>query len=377
MRCILQSLLICIVTVLFIVAGSYYLARSESAAVETVSEVEMIPVTTAVPVIKSDEYEENETVPEIFATEPPPSAEIHSIPKLYQSDYPYQHFGNGTIATSGCSITCLAMVGSYLTDHAYYPDQMAYHFGDFGKNNIERLEYGCQQMKLPYKKTDNVVDALNALKEGKVVIAMMGEASIFTDEQHFIVLAGMTNDDKIIVHDPLETQHATDVYIKNAFESGFGAHDIMRGFSGAWIFDKNDFPADFEPYDASIPEEQAGRYKGLELTGEEYYLLACFLWAEARTQPLDVQRAIVEVIFNRVISTDFPNTVHDVLYKGEYYGVLEKTKYAEVQNEQYIAIDMTLNGPNILPVDVLYFSIWDTRGEHWGTLGPYTFIYSR
>ena len=66
------------------------------------------------------------------STEPAPTAETTAaagpeqegylqVPRYFQTDYPYIKFGNGTIATSGCSITCLAMVATYLTDHEYTP----------------------------------------------------------------------------------------------------------------------------------------------------------------------------------------------------------------------------------------------------------------
>ena len=82
--------------------------------------------------------ESEPTVPETLPaetaaqTEPPETqpenVSVDTVPRYYQTDYPYIKFGNGTIATSGCSGTCLAMVATYMTDTVYTPDQMAYHF---------------------------------------------------------------------------------------------------------------------------------------------------------------------------------------------------------------------------------------------------------
>ena len=71
-----------------------------------------------------------ETIPEEIASEE--KTEYSFVPSYFQTDYPYIKFGNGTIATSGCSITCLAMIATYLTDQEYTPVQMAYHFGRYG-----------------------------------------------------------------------------------------------------------------------------------------------------------------------------------------------------------------------------------------------------
>lgn len=45
----------------------------------------------------------------------PQKQTIDTVPRYLQTDYPYTKYGNGTIGTSGCSITCLAMVASPIT----------------------------------------------------------------------------------------------------------------------------------------------------------------------------------------------------------------------------------------------------------------------
>jgi len=374
MRSLIQICIIVCLSFALIIAGSYLLAKTGDP--QTPEPGEMMNGITLAPtqntVVEPASAETAATVPAQDAAQ-----SISVIPKYYQTDYPHYAFGNGTIATSGCSITCLAMVGTYLTDHAYYPDQMAYHFGDFGKNNIERLDYGCRQMQLPYTRSENAVEVLDALEEGKVAIVMMDDESVFTSEQHFILLAGMTEDGKVIVHDPLEPLHSHETYMRNSFQDGFEPHNVMRGFSGAWIFDKNSMPAEPFVFDADIPDADDSRYGSFEISGEDHYLLACFLWAEARDQSPQVQQAIAEVILNRVFSDQFPNTIRDVIYKGEYYSLTEKMKYADPQDEQFDAIYTATYGEYLLPENVFYFSVWETNGDAWGTIGPYTFLHSR
>lgn len=300
--------------------------------------------------------------------------EYDTVPLYFQTDYPNIKFGNGTIATSGCSMTCLAMVATYLTDQEYMPDELVYHFGSFGKTNIERLEHGNEQMGLPNVRTENVQEVLQALRDGKVVIAMMDDESIFTTEQHFIVLTGMTEDGKILVNDPMEPNYTASVYMEKAYISGFGDYDIMRGFSGAWIYDKNAIPQDYVPFNAEKPQQEENRYDGYELPEEDIYVLACYAWAVARDQTEEVQQAVLEVILNRVVSEDFPNTVHDVIYRGELY---DKTmERAAPDFPQYRAVTAAMYGPYVLPEDVYYFSQWWTSGDVWGELGKFTFLYS-
>ncbi len=371
-RMLAEIFLMILVTMAIVVGVSFGMARWEGAPPEPVE-----------PIISESGQAETVISETIVPVEPAPNeteeivSAIDAIPRYYQTDYPYDKFGNGTISTSGCSVTCLAMVATYLTDRVYMPDELAYAFKNYGKNNIERLEYGNTQMKLPNVRTDNARDVFRALKEGKVAIAMMDGESVFTSTQHFIVLAGMTEDGTIMVNDPLGQSHAEDVYLQNGYANGFGEHDILRGFSGAWIYDKSDMQGNSFVFTVEKPEQKENRYQGYELTDEDIYILASFAWAEARNESEEVQQAVLEVLLNRVVSPEFPNTVRDVIYQGEFYDRTEKMQNAQVDFPQYRAVTAAMYGPYVLPEDVYYFSVWETRGESWGKLGSFTFLYSR
>lgn len=302
-----------------------------------------------------------------------------AIPRYYQTDYPYIKFGNGTMATSGCSVTCLAMMATYLTEVEYTPPQMAYHFGSYGKTNIERLDHGIARMGLPYTRTENIQEVLQALRSGKVAIVMMDDASFFTTEQHFIVLAGMTEDGKFIVNDPMETNYKDgDLHIKDGYDNGFADFYLTQGFSGGWIFDKAAMPEDYVPFDASMPEQQENRYQGYNLTGDDIYTLACFVWAEAREEPPEVKQAVAEVVLNRLMSEKYPSTVRAVIHKTEFYRAVDAmSRIDEPGLEQYIAVDTAMYGPYILPEDICFYSQWEKGEEEWGKLGSYTFYRTR
>lgn len=328
-----------------------------------------------------------QTLPETVQTEPslppettvPGKITIEEVPLYYQTNYPHTNFGNGTIATSGCSVTCLAMMATYLTDQEYTPPQMAYHFGSYGKTHIDRLDYGIAQMQLPYQRSEDIQEVLRAVRDGKKAIVMMDEESVFTTEQHFIVLAGMNEAGKFVVNDPLETNyiHAS-VPVRNGYDNGFEDYYLMKGFSGGWIFDKDAMPEDPFLFDASLPQQQENRYEGYTLTEEDIYTLACFVYAEARNEPPEAKQAVAEVVLNRVISPDYPNTVHNVIYQTEFYRAANAMKHVEEPGiDQYIAVDTAMFGPYILPGEICFYSAWEKGEEEWGKLGSFTFYKNR
>ena len=303
----------------------------------------------------------------------------NDVPAYFQTDYPFVKFGNGTISTSGCSITCLAMVATYMTDQEYLPPQMAYHFGSYGKTNIDRLDYGISEMRLPYERTSNVIDVLNAVRNNKVAIVMMDDESVFTTEQHFIVVAGMNGPDKFIVHDPIEPHYETpETYLREAYENGFEDFYLMRGFSGGWIFDKADMPEEPFLYDASMPEQKENRYEGYTLTEEDIYMLACFVYAEAKDEAPEVKQAVAEVVLNRVMSPDYPNTVRGAINQTEFYRAAPAMKIiGEPGIDQYMAVDAAMYGPYILPEDICFYSAWEKGKDVWGQMGSFTFAKRR
>ena len=328
-------------------------------AAETTVPTETLPPETQAPTIA-------ETQPE--------RRTYDTVPLFYQTDYPYIKFGDGTIATSGCSMTCLSMVATYMTDHEYTPDQLVYHFGKYGKTNVERLEYAAQQLGLPYEKNFDWRETQKALEEGKVAIVMENDRSPFTTGQHFIVLSGLTDDGLVIVKDPFEPNYSSEL-LMDGFLGGFHEHTITSGYSGSWVFDKSEMPENPELYDARKPQQPETRYVGYELPEEDIYTLACLAWVQARNQPEEVQQAVLEVILNRLVSDEYPNTVDKVLWWSETFGSVYYLQNAKPEPAQYRAVTAAMYGPYVLPRDVLYYAPWQIGGEVWGQVGDYWFAY--
>lgn len=332
---------------------------------DDVAQVTAAAATEAIPQTEPVE----ETVPEQTK-----AADVYTeVPLYFQTDYPNYMFGSGSIANNGCSVTCLAMVATYLTGHEYLPNELARYFGGVAENNIERLEKGAEAMQLPWTRMANFHKAIEALREGQVVIALMDSNSLFTTSQHFIVLTGYNEDGLIMVNDPYAPNYEK-WDTKRAFVEGFTEGDICCGFSGAWAFDKSAMPE--EPF--LYHEEYLGgepRHPEIRLTEEEIHLLASVIWVEARGECAEGQQAVAEVILNRIASDRFGDTLNSVLFAEGQFRSISYLDDAEPHQAQYQAIERALHGPYILPEDVVHFATFRTNNNVWGQIGGHIFCY--
>jgi hypothetical protein len=121
-----------------------------------------------------------------------------------------QSYGTDMIGTHGCGPTALAIVVSSLTDRTVDPAEMA---AWSAANSGWAQEQGSFHSLIPaaarafglnvtgdvQATPQAIIDALN---EGRLVIALMGRGS-FTTTGRFIVLRGVTAEGKILVADPV------------------------------------------------------------------------------------------------------------------------------------------------------------------------------
>ena len=123
------------------------------------------------------------------------------------------------------------------------------------------------------------------------------------------------------------------------------------------------------------------RYENVTMTEEERQEMAAIIYLEARGEPAEGQQAVAEVILNRVISPDFPDSVSEVLHQGEgkavpQFSTIGLLPKAEPSQAQYDAIDAALYGPSILPADVVFFSQNGENDRVWGEIGGHVFCYA-
>lgn len=331
-----------------------------------------VPETVDLEEMVRDEKSEVAIIPSLEDLPDAPDG-YDSVPLYFQTDYPDHMYGSGTIANNGCSVTALAMVATYLTDHEYLPDELAGYFGGVAENNIDRLEKGAEAMQLPWEKMENFHKTMEALREGKVIIALMESLSPFTDTQHFIVLTGINEDGLIMVNDPYEPNYEK-WDLKRAFRDGFTEGDICCGFSGAWAFDKSAMPEEpFLYYEEDLRGEP--RYPDIHLTYEDRQLLARVIWVEAQGECEEGQQAVAEVVLNRMASPEYGNTLKSVIYAEGQFRSVPYLEDAEPYQAQYEAIERAIYGPYVLPEDVVHFATFPTNDNIWGQIGGHIFCY--
>ena len=147
-----------------------------------------------------------------------------------QYDYPY---GDDTIAGSGCGPTSFAMVASTITGREITPvDAVAWCGNDYYVYDVGTMwsyfEAASKRFGVPYGgQTYSQEEAIAAMKKGKYVISSHGPGR-FTRGGHFIVLAGIDSNGKIIVFDPNGGNHFVGV--------SFTAAEIAESATSYWIF---------------------------------------------------------------------------------------------------------------------------------------------
>lgn len=163
------------------------------------------------------------------------------FPQYFQSDYGHVPFSGGTIRSHGCGITSFSMVASYIFQKTITPDMLAKEYNS--SNPAGAMEAAMRGYDLlPTKYYGDIVHEYmwDAIADGKPVIALMKSSSLFTDTGHFILIAGMTEDEKYIVYDPNKFNYNKS-NLKEKFKTGFTKEELSLGLSGCYIFD--DVPA--------------------------------------------------------------------------------------------------------------------------------------
>ncbi len=122
------------------------------------------------------------------------------------------------------------------------------------------------------------------------------------------------------------------------------------------------------------------RYASIPVGRDALRELASVVLLEASTQCMDGQQAVAEVVLNRVLAQNFPNTIHDVLYSGLNTSLMQfaTAPYiadAEPTETQFLAVKLALTGPSVLPVDVVYFSKGGENEYVWGRIEDHVFCY--
>ena len=154
------------------------------------------------------------------------------------SDLP---FGDGTIATSGCSLTSLSMLISYQLGSWVYPsdvynklievkgDYNAFHVKGTGQNCSGLYSTMASAYGLKYKSLPSMDAVLTELGKGNPVAmsTKKGTDGYFTKSAHIIVLTGVDAAGNIYVNDPNSSHQA---YSYRAYSSAFISKYLNSGY---------------------------------------------------------------------------------------------------------------------------------------------------
>lgn len=120
--------------------------------------------------------------------------------------------------------------------------------------------------------------------------------------------------------------------------------------------------------------ETTNPYETISISEDDIDLLAALVSHEARGESLDGQKAVVEVVLNRVLDSDFKNTVYDVIYEKRQFSTASKLKGTTPNEENYEAVRYVVeNGPTIFSTDYVYFSVGKSNGRNFTKLGGHWF----
>ena len=229
-----------LVWVLILALGLSACGRAAEAVPALISEPASVPET----VPETDPESMPETVPETVPEAAPetvpetvPEPTLVPIPLLSQQDYPVP-YGLGNVPESGCGIVCLAMVLTALLGEPVSPEELAAQYGDFhcsDGTDWTLFPAAAADFGVSCTQTFDTYAVMDALEAGKPVICYHFQG-LLSESGHFIVLTGLTPDEKITFNDP-NRDNREDEDLEPYFENGFGQYDIFGHCLCFWIFE--------------------------------------------------------------------------------------------------------------------------------------------
>lgn len=147
------------------------------------------------------------------------------------------------------------------------------------------------------------------------------------------------------------------VYVKphevkvNVEQPSYVSDDVFLALSAEKIIE--------EPIVIEEEEEapaKTNRYSELEITEEDRELLARIVYLEARGQSFSGQRAVAEVVLNRVLDSRFPDTVYEVLYAPGQFTPAKSIASTTPTETQYEVVDCVIDETPITTENTIYFA---------------------
>ena len=112
-----------------------------------------------------------------------------------------------------------------------------------------------------------------------------------------------------------------------------------------------------------VQDELQPFYAGVTVSEYEQDLLERILWAEANDQSFNGQKAVIEVIFNRLRSPEWPNTIEGVLsQKGQFSTWRSRNKVRPTETQSDVISEVLSETEPVIPGDYVFFA---TRKHKW------------
>lgn len=132
------------------------------------------------------------------------------------------------------------------------------------------------------------------------------------------------------------------------------------------------------------PTEEVNPYAAINMTEEEHNMLKWIVALECKGEPDAGRKAVIEEIFNRVLRSDWQDTVEKVLTaKGqfatwqplkEYWDGDRTTLWAYPDESETELIEYVLtHGRTILPEDYVFFATYKANGKDFVQIGNHYF----
>lgn len=125
----------------------------------------------------------------------------------------------------------------------------------------------------------------------------------------------------------------------------------------------------------SYAEEMANPYDSIEVTEDDINLLSKLVYCESRGESIEGQRAVVEVVLNRCLDSDFPDTINDVIYQRKQFSTAKMLSKTTPNEENIEAVKYVLENGNtsLATTEYVYFSTGKSNGHGFTKLGNHWF----
>jgi hypothetical protein len=181
---------------------------------------------------------------------------IGEVPCFFQNDPKWANVGWGTygsMATSACGLTSMAMALSGWVGEEITPPKLAQKIGsDLAGHSVDQchssaggLDWGCipdipTLYGLPKAEVVNWTRAKEYLQKGTPVLSTWPAGSAWTDGGHFVLLANMNSNGQVNVHDPYNPSKITgrtapfcNKYIEESKVNNATQYWVIKGKAGS------------------------------------------------------------------------------------------------------------------------------------------------